>query len=101
LQSEVRKLSTDFGCLVGKVSALRSASAGVETISEEISTVEAQIGQKLKDSAVEQLCIDVSQLRKEVLTPKVEIALMSLTVTPSQNQPPPPSPCINKTSAIT
>jgi hypothetical protein len=49
LQTEVRQLSTDFGCLVGEVSALRSA-------------------------------------------------LMSLTVTPSQNKPLPPSPAVPQPS---
>jgi hypothetical protein len=39
LQSEVRKLSTDFGHLVGEVSGLQSAAAGIQTLSEEVSVL--------------------------------------------------------------
>jgi major membrane immunogen (membrane-anchored lipoprotein) len=93
-QSKITQLSTDFGRLVGKVSALRSDLAGDETLSEEISPLEAQIGQNLKDSVAESLSTDVTELRKEVLTHKVQIAAMLRIVTLSQNQPPLPSPCV-------
>jgi Fe-S-cluster formation regulator IscX/YfhJ len=46
LQNEVRQLSTDFGRLVGEVSALRSASAGIQILSEEVSSLKTQIPQK-------------------------------------------------------
>jgi hypothetical protein len=62
LQNEVTQLSTDFGRLVGEVSALRSAAAGIQTLSEEVSAL------------------------------KMQITVMSPTGTPSQNRPPPPSP---------
>jgi hypothetical protein len=39
LQNKVTHLSTDFGCLVGEVSALRSAAAGIQTLSEEVSAL--------------------------------------------------------------
>jgi hypothetical protein len=45
---------------------------------------------------VEQLSTDFSELRKEVFTLKAHVAVMSFTVTPYQNHPPPaaipPSP---------
>jgi hypothetical protein len=62
LQDKVTQLSTDFGRLVGEVSALRSASAGIQTLSE------------------------------EVLALKAQIAAISSAVSSSQNLPPPPSP---------
>jgi hypothetical protein len=40
LQSELKVLSTDFGRLVGEVSALRSAAAGLPTLSNDISRSE-------------------------------------------------------------
>jgi uncharacterized coiled-coil protein SlyX len=98
LQDKVTQLSTDFGRLVGEVSALRSASAGIQTLSEEVSALKTQIGQKLNDPVVEQLSTEFSKLRKEVLTLKTKIAAMSPTVTPSQNKPPPPSPAPSQPS---
>jgi FtsZ-binding cell division protein ZapB len=92
LQFEVRQLSTDFGRLVGEVSALRSAAAGIQTLSEEVFAQKRPIAQKLNDPVVEQPSTNLSELRKEVLTQKAQIAAMSLTVNPSQNQPPSPSP---------
>jgi archaellum component FlaC len=92
LEDKVTQLSTDFGRLGGEVSALRSASAGIQTLSEEVSALKRQIAQKQSDPVVEQFSTEFIELRKEVLTLKGEIALMSLTGTPSQNQPPPPSP---------
>jgi hypothetical protein len=86
LQDKVTQLSTDFGRLVGEVSALRSA-AGIPTLSEEVSAVKTQIGQKLNDPVVEQLSPEFSELRNEVLTLKRQIPAMSSTVTPSQNRP--------------
>jgi hypothetical protein len=62
LESEVRRLSTDFERLVGEVSALRSASAGIQTLSEEVSALQTRITE------------------------------MSSAVVFSPNQPPPPSP---------
>jgi uncharacterized protein YdcH (DUF465 family) len=79
LQDKVTQLSTDFGRLVGEVSALRSASARIQTLSEEVSALKTQIGQKLNDPIIEQLSTEFSELRKEVLTLKAQIAPMSLT----------------------
>jgi hypothetical protein len=62
LQDKVTQLSTDFGRLVGEVSALRSASTGIQTLSKEVSAL------------------------------KTQIPAISLTVTSFQNQPPLPSP---------
>jgi hypothetical protein len=53
LEDKVTELSTDFGHLVGEVSALRSASAGVQTLSEEVSALKTQIGQKTERSNCE------------------------------------------------
>jgi outer membrane murein-binding lipoprotein Lpp len=107
LESKVTQLSTDFGRLISEVSALRSAAAGIQTLSESVSVLKTQIPQKLNDPVVEQLSTDFSELRKEVSILKAQIAAMSLTVTsspaavppsqpimaiPSPNQPPPPSP---------
>jgi hypothetical protein len=50
LQDKVTQVSTDFGRLEGEVSALRSASAGIQTLSEEDSALKTQIGRKLNDS---------------------------------------------------
>jgi hypothetical protein len=40
LQNKVTQFSTDFERLVGEVSALRSAAAGIQTLSEEVSILE-------------------------------------------------------------
>jgi hypothetical protein len=95
LQDKVTQLSTDFWRLVGEVSALRSASAGIQTLWEEVSALKTHIGQKLNDPIVEQLSMNFRELRTEDLIQKAEIAAMSLTVTPSQNQPPSPSPAVS------
>jgi predicted RNase H-like nuclease (RuvC/YqgF family) len=52
LQDKVTELSTDFGRLVGEVSSLRSASARIQTLSEEDSALKTQIVRKqnLNDS---------------------------------------------------
>jgi archaellum component FlaC len=73
LQDKVTQLSTDFGHLGGEVSALRSDSAGLQTLSEEVSALKTEIEQKLNDAVVEQLSTDFIELRKEVLTLKVEL----------------------------
>jgi uncharacterized coiled-coil protein SlyX len=83
LQYKVTQLSTDLGLLVEEVSALRSAAAGIETLSEEVSALKMQIGQKVNDLVVEQLSTGFSELRKKVLTQKSQIAAMSFPVTPS------------------
>jgi hypothetical protein len=62
LQNKVTQLSTDFWRLVGEVSALRSASAGIQTLSEEVSALKTQIAQKLNDPVVEQLSTDFNEL---------------------------------------
>jgi hypothetical protein len=49
LEDKVSQVSTDFGRLVSEVSALRSASAGIQTLSEEVSALKKQIAQKLND----------------------------------------------------
>jgi hypothetical protein len=78
LQNKGTQLSTDSGRLGGAVSALRSASAGIQTLSEEVSALKKQIGQKLDDPVVEQLSTDFSELRKSMLTQKAHIATISL-----------------------
>jgi chromosome segregation ATPase len=55
LQGKVAQLSTDFGRLVAEFSALRSASPAIRTLSEEVSALKTQIGQKLNNPVVEQL----------------------------------------------
>jgi hypothetical protein len=55
LHDKVIQLSTDFGGLVGEISALRSAAAGIQTLSEELSALKTQIGRKLNDPVVKQL----------------------------------------------
>jgi FtsZ-binding cell division protein ZapB len=98
LQTEVTQLSTDFGRLAGEVSALRSASAGIETLSEEISALKAQNAQKQRDAVVEQFSMNFIELRQELLTQKAQIAAMPPTVISSENQPPPPSPAPSRPS---
>jgi hypothetical protein len=76
LQDKVAQLSTDFRCLVGEISALRSASAGIQTLSEEVSALKTEIGQKLNDPVVKQLSTDFIEPRKEVLILKPQIIAM-------------------------
>jgi hypothetical protein len=92
LQDKVNQLSTDFGRFVGKVSALQSASAGIQVFSEEGSSLQSQIGQKLNDPVVEQLSTDFIELCKEVLILESQIAAILLTVVRSPTQPPSPFP---------
>jgi hypothetical protein len=92
LQNNVAQLSTDFERFVGVVSGLRSAASGIQTFVEEVCALKMEIGHKLKDPVVEQLSTEFSELRKEVLTQKAQIAGRSPTVTPSQNQLPSSSP---------
>jgi regulator of replication initiation timing len=98
LQDKVTQLSTDFGRLVGEVSALRSAAAGIQTLSEEVSALKMQIGQKLSDPVVKQLSTDFSELQREISALKSQIPVMSLTVILYQNQPPSPSPLARQPS---
>jgi hypothetical protein len=49
-----------------------------------------QLGQKLKDSVVEQLSTESKEFRNEFLSQKAQIAAMLRTVTLSQNHPPSP-----------
>jgi uncharacterized coiled-coil protein SlyX len=44
LEDKVTQLSTEFGRLVGEVSALRSAAAGIQTLSEEFSALKTAVG---------------------------------------------------------
>jgi predicted RNase H-like nuclease (RuvC/YqgF family) len=85
-QDKVTQLSTDFGLLVGEVSALRSASAGIQRLLDEVSALKTQITQKLNDPVVEQLSKKFSKLRKRVSVLKTQIAAMSLTVIPFQRE---------------
>jgi hypothetical protein len=68
-------------CLVGEVSALGSDAVRIQSLLVEISARKIQIRQKLKlkqnDPVLEQLSTDCTQLRKEVSTVKVEIAVLS------------------------
>jgi chromosome segregation ATPase len=74
LHNKVTQLSTDFGHLVGDVSALRSASARIQTLSAEVSSLKTQIGQKLNDPVVEQLSTEFNELRREVSSLKTQIS---------------------------
>jgi chromosome segregation ATPase len=98
LHNKVTQLSTNFGRLVSEVSALRSAAAVIQTLSEEVSVLQAQIGQKMKNPVVEQLSTDFIELRKVILAQKARIAAMSSTVAPSRNQRPPPFPGLSRPS---
>jgi hypothetical protein len=49
LQNKVTQFSTDFGRLVGEVSSLRSVSARIRTLSEEISPLKTRNAQKLNN----------------------------------------------------
>jgi hypothetical protein len=62
LQNEVTRLSTDFGRLVGEVSSLQSAAAGIQTLSEEDSVLNTQIVQKLSHSVAEHLSTEFGEL---------------------------------------
>jgi hypothetical protein len=95
LQDKVAQLSTDVGRLVGEVSAFRSASAGIQTALEGVSDLKTQIGQKLNDPVLEQLSPNFIELRKEVLTLKAQIAVLSPTVTPSQDRARLSSPAVS------
>jgi hypothetical protein len=46
LQDKVTQLSTDFGFLVGEVSALRSGAVRIQTLSNELSALQTQITRK-------------------------------------------------------
>jgi hypothetical protein len=61
LENKVIQLSTDFGRLVGEVASLRSASAGIQTLSEEDSALKTEIAQKLNDPVVEQLSTNLEK----------------------------------------
>jgi archaellum component FlaC len=80
MQDKVTQLSTDFGHLVGEVSAVRSASSGLQTLSEEVSALKTQISQKLNDPVVEQLSTYFIELCKEVLTLNADISALSTIV---------------------
>jgi hypothetical protein len=92
LPNKVIQLSTDFGRLVREFSALRSAPAGIQTLLEEISVLKTGNAQELNlnNSVVEQLPRNFIELRKVFVIQNSQIAAMSLTVTLSQNQSPPP-----------
>jgi hypothetical protein len=92
LHTKVIQLSTDFGRLVGEVSSLRSASAGIQTLSKQFSALKTQISQKRNDPVAEQLSTEFIELRKEVLTLKAQIAAMSPSVTLSLPNRMSPSP---------
>jgi prophage DNA circulation protein len=64
LQDKVTQLCTYFEGVFGEVSALRSASAGFEPLSENVSGLKRQISQKLHNLDVEQLSTDLNELRK-------------------------------------
>jgi hypothetical protein len=93
LQDELKQLSTDFGRLVGEVSTLRSASAEIRTLSNEVSDLKEQIAVGLRERVAEQLSTKFDDLRKEVLALKLRIAGLPPPPVPSiPNVPPPPSP---------
>jgi hypothetical protein len=76
LQDKVTQLPTDFERLVGEVSILRSASAGIQTISEEIYTLKTRNAQELNlnDPVVEQLSTHFNELLNEFLIQNIQIA---------------------------
>jgi outer membrane murein-binding lipoprotein Lpp len=76
LQSKVTQLSTDFGRLVGEVSALRSAAVGMQTLCEEVSAPKTQITAVLRDSVVQQLLTELGELRRDVSALKMQIIAM-------------------------
>jgi hypothetical protein len=49
-QHKVTHLSTDFGRLEGEVSALRSSSAGIQTLLDEVSALKTPIAEKLNQT---------------------------------------------------
>jgi hypothetical protein len=65
LQDKVAQLSTDFVWFVGEVSAQRSAAAGIQTLSQEVSALKAHIAGTLRNSVMEQLSTEFSELRRE------------------------------------
>jgi hypothetical protein len=64
LQDKVTQRCTCFEGLFGEVSALRSASAGIERLSESVFGLKRQMAQKLNNLDVEQLPTDLNELRK-------------------------------------
>jgi hypothetical protein len=49
LEDKVTQLSTDLRPFVGEVSSLRSAAAGIQTLSEEVSVLNTQIVKQLNN----------------------------------------------------
>jgi uncharacterized phage infection (PIP) family protein YhgE len=47
LQSELGRLTTDFGGLAGEVSTLRTASAGITALSGDVSAQKRQIAEQI------------------------------------------------------
>jgi hypothetical protein len=83
LQDKFTALSTDFVCLAGEVTALRSASAGMQSLSGEVSTLKTQI--------VQRLSMKFDKLRREVSLLKTQIPAMPAAAAPSVPNRPPPS----------
>jgi ABC-type transporter Mla subunit MlaD len=93
LQNKLTQLSTNFGRLAGEFSTLRSAAAEIGTLSGDVSALKRQISAVLRDPVVQQLSMDLSELRKEVLALKCQIAAVPPTAVPFiPKRPPPPSP---------
>jgi FtsZ-binding cell division protein ZapB len=86
LQSEVRRISTNFERLVGEVSSLRSSA--IPTLSEELTNLKTRIAQKQRqsDTVVETLLTDLQELRAEVSTLKPQIRTMSRNIADAGNQ---------------
>jgi outer membrane murein-binding lipoprotein Lpp len=90
LQDKVTQLSTDFWRFRGGVSALRSAAAGIQTLSKTISALKKEIAQNTKHPVVEQLSTEFSELRNQVLTLNAKItAITSTSHAISQSAAPP------------
>jgi hypothetical protein len=66
LHLEVKKLSQDFGRLTHEVAALRSAMGRTQTASGNVSAPETQIAVGLGVQFVQQLSMELSELREEV-----------------------------------
>jgi hypothetical protein len=79
-QDKVSQLSTHFGRFGGEVSGLQFASTGIQTLSEQISTLRTRNAQERNHPVLEQLSTDFIEFRKEYLTQKTSIAALSLTV---------------------
>jgi hypothetical protein len=83
LQSEFEQLSTNFDRLSIEVSALRSATARIEKLSGEISSLKTQLVKDVCDAVLQKFSIELSELRKEVSALQMQTPVMRSTASPS------------------